>query len=211
MTTGNDWADARRVESWAAEVRVNLLRLAALLAFYVRHLVFYLFQDDSSDQGAYHARVTVLAVTWAAAAAVLHYFLARRLITPAVKYVSASWDVLLTTALLAITFEGPRSPLTILYLLIIASTTLRLSLPLVYATTLASVAGYLVVLGHFVFFVIGAEAYYANPQLSEMRRYEFILVLGMGTMGLLAGQSVRQARRLVRGYAVAVSEPEEQP
>jgi hypothetical protein len=73
------------------------------------------------------------------------------------------------------------------------------------------VAGYLVVLGHYVFFVIGAETYYADPQLPGMRRYEVILVLGMGMMGLLAGQSVRQARRLVRGYAVAVSETEEQP
>jgi hypothetical protein len=33
------WADARRVEAWAGEVRVNLIRLVAVGVFYGQHLV----------------------------------------------------------------------------------------------------------------------------------------------------------------------------
>jgi hypothetical protein len=33
------WADARRLESWAGEARLNLIRAAALLVFYGYHLM----------------------------------------------------------------------------------------------------------------------------------------------------------------------------
>src|SRR4051812_33964521 len=41
------WDDARRLEAWAGEVRVNLVRVAALVAFYGYHLLnVYALSDD---------------------------------------------------------------------------------------------------------------------------------------------------------------------
>ena len=213
VSSSDRWEDARRVEGWAGEVRVNLLRLAAILAFYGHHLVnVYLLQDDPDVRGAYHATVTALVVAWTAAAAVLHLCLTRRRVPPAVKYVSTLLDIVLTTALLAVTPAGPTSALLVLYFLIIASAPLRLSLPLVYVATLASMAGYVVLLGHYAYVVVGAERYYSEPELRVPHSFEVIFLLGLGAAGILAGQAVRQARRLVEGHAVAVAEaPEEKP
>ena len=47
------------VEGWAGEVRLNLVRLAALFAFYAFHLVAVFLSRDNPDlAGAYHVKVT---------------------------------------------------------------------------------------------------------------------------------------------------------
>jgi hypothetical protein len=213
VNNGDPWTEARRIEAWAGEVRVNLIRLAALLIFYGHHLVnVYVIQDEPAIQGVYHATVTLLFVAWTTAAAALHLCLTRRWVSPQIKYVSTLWDVALTTVLVAIAPDGPRSALLALYFLIIASTALRLSLPLVYVATFVAMAGYLLVLGYYVFLVVGQERYYASAELRIPRTQQVIWLLGLWAAGALAGQSVRQARRLVRGYVVAVAEePEEKP
>lgn len=51
-TPNEDFAGARRVEAWAGEVRLNLVRLAALTAFYACHLVnVYLKREDTELAG----------------------------------------------------------------------------------------------------------------------------------------------------------------
>ena len=48
------WADARRLEAWAGEVRVNLLRLIGIILFYGRHLVEWaLAPRDAPIRGTY--------------------------------------------------------------------------------------------------------------------------------------------------------------
>jgi hypothetical protein len=213
MNNADRWQDARRVEGWAGEARVNLIRVAAILAFYGHHLAnVYVFEDEPAVQGAYHAVVTMLVIAWTAAAAVLQLCLTRRWVPPSLKYVSTLLDVVLTTVLVAVSPDGPRSALTVLYFLIIASAALRLSLPLVYVAALAAMGAYVLLLGHYTYFVIGAERYYERRDLRVPRSQEIILLLALGAAGILAGQTVRQARRLVRGYDVIVAEgPEGQP
>ena len=81
--------------------------------------------------------------------------------------------------------------------------------PLVWVATLGSMVSYLIVLGHRVFVVHGGlDAYYRSADRVP-RTQELLLGLGLAVAGLLAGQSVRQAQRLVRGYPVAVEEPQE--
>ena len=63
---GDRWEDARRIESWAGETRVNLIRLAAIIAFYGNHLVqVYLLKDDQAVTGSFHAAVTTVIMAWA--------------------------------------------------------------------------------------------------------------------------------------------------
>jgi hypothetical protein len=76
------WAGARRIEEWAGETRVNLFRLAALLAFYAQHLYNVYFGDDPSVAGAFHLGVTALVLAWSGEVVALYLCLARRWLPP---------------------------------------------------------------------------------------------------------------------------------
>jgi hypothetical protein len=204
----NHWEDARRVAAWAGEARVNLVRAVALAAFYAHHLFYvYVRSDDPTVRGPFNAAVSIVVLGWFLAVVVLYVCLSRRWAPPALKYVATAWDLLLLTALLVVNPDGPRSPLMYLYFVLVAASPLRLSLPLVYATTLGAAAGAAAVLGYYVFYRVGAAAYY-DPEkgLRLSRTAEVIYLLSLLTTGLLAGQVVRQARQLFAGYPVTVVE-----
>src|SRR4051794_17012069 len=160
MATDDSWTGALRLESWAGEVRVNLMRSIALAAFYGYHLlnVYVLNPDDPALRGDSNVTVTIITAAWAAAALLLHRLLTRRQVAPLLPFVASGWDLILLTLL--VTRSGPQSPLLVIYFLIVAAAPLRMSLPLVYVTTLGAMAGYLLVLGQYVFVVVGAERYY---------------------------------------------------
>jgi hypothetical protein len=211
MASDEAWTAAQRLEGWAGEARVNLIRIVALGAFYGYHLLnAYLLHDDPALRGRFHLVVTIVAAAWAVAALLLHWFLTRRRVSPLLPFVASGWDLALLTMLLILTQGGPKSPLVVLYFLIIAAAPLRMSLPLVYATTLGAMLAYLLLLGDYVFVVVGAERYYAADFTERIpRTQEVIFLLGLAVAGLLAGQMVRQARRLVHGYPLAIDEGEE--
>src|SRR5262245_37440921 len=196
MSSRTRWEDAQRIEGWAGEIRVNLIRLAALLIFYGHHLVnVFLIQDDPSARGDYHAAVTALVLAWAVAILVVHLCLSRRWVPPALKYATTAWDLFLLTTLLL--FGGDaRSTLALLYFLVIAAAALRLSLPLVYAATLGAMACYAFFLGYVKFWLE------LPPKERLPRPQQIIFLLALGAAGIVAGQMVRQARRLVQGYPV---------
>ena len=200
---GDRWEDARRIESWAGETRVNLIRLAAIIGFYGNHLVqVHLLKDDQAVTGSFHGAVTTVTMAWALEVLALHVCLSRRYVPEALKYVATTCDLVLVTALLVIA-ATPRSMLAVLYFLVIAAAPLRLSLRLVYVTTLGAMAAYILFLGYYKYFVAGLERYAADPERLT-RTNQAIFVHALGAAGLLAGQAVRQARRLVEGYLVAV-------
>ncbi len=193
------WADLRCRESLAGESRANLLRLAAILMFYGHHLAnVFLFADDPTVRGAYHAAVTSLVVAWSLVTLAVYLCVARQWVGAGLKYAVTAADIVLVTLTLCFT-RDPKSMLAALYFLVIASAALRLSLPLVWWATLGSAAGYLAFLGYWRFWL--------QLPLEERlsRRNQVILVLALGFAGLLAGQMLRQARRLVREYPAAVS------
>jgi hypothetical protein len=205
------WADARRLEAWAGETRVNLIRAVALAAFYGHHLLnVYVFKDDPAAGGAFHLAVTAIVIAWTAAVGILYACLSRRRVPPALKFVATAWDLVLVTALVVVSPEGPRSPLVLLYFVVVASAPLRLSLPLVQVATFGAWAAALVALGHHVYFRVGSEAYFAPGSTHRISRTaEVIFLMSLGAVGLLGGQMVRQARRLVQGYPVRVEGPRE--
>jgi hypothetical protein len=191
---------ARRIEAWAGETRVNLIRLAAIVAFYGHHLVnVYILRDDPTVAGSYHLAVTALTLAWASAVVVIHFCLARRWLPPALPYAVTAWDIVLVTALLVLT-RDPFTALAALYFLVIAAAPLRLSLGVVYAATLGSMAAYAFFLGYVKY---GLEV----PDGRRLSRpNQIIFLLALGGAGLLAGQMVRQAARLARGYPVVIDE-----
>src|SRR5437762_3402604 len=170
METDDRWADAQRLEGWAGEIRVNLIRFAAITAFYGNHLLqVYLFRDQGITP-VFHAGVTVVALTWAVAALALHGCLWRHWVPPALKYVATACDILLVTTVLMLSGD-PRTTLAVLYFLVIAAAPLRLSLPLVTAATLGSMTAYLFFLGYLRFGLHLADA----QRLSRPQQIIFLL------------------------------------
>lgn len=202
MSDANRWAGARRIEEWAGETRVNLVRLAALLVFYAHHLYNVYFGDDPSVAGPFHLAVTALVLAWSGEVVVLYLCLARRWVPPWLKYAATAADLVLATSLLMVVAgvtHDAQSWLATLYVLVIAAAPLRLSLPLIYFTTLGSMAAYGFFLGYVKYWLV------LEQRLSRPNQVIFALVLGAA--GILAGQMVRQARRLTAGYPVTVEEP----
>jgi hypothetical protein len=197
------WAGARRIEEWAGETRVNLFRLAAVLVFYAHHLYNVYFGDDPSVAGPFHLAVTALVLAWSGEVVALYLCLARRWVPPWLKYAVTAADIVLVTALLMVVAHvggDARTWLAALYVLVIAAAPLRLSLPLVYVATLGSMAAY----GFFLGYV---KYQLALERISRPNQVIFALVLG--ATGILAGQMVRQARRLSAGYPVTIEEPQD--
>jgi hypothetical protein len=191
------WRDVRRPEAWAGELRVNLIRLLAIVVFYARHLVeFYAAAPDAPVRGVYHGRVTVTVLLWATAAVVLHLILSRRHLPRALPYAAVLLDVLMTTLLCCVA-GGPRTPLVVLYFVIVAGAPLRLSVRIIRTATLAAAGGYLFVVGYYAWHVIGYDRYYATPELRIPRGEQAVIVLALLVTGVFAGQSVRQTRRLI--------------
>jgi hypothetical protein len=202
MANGEQWADARRIEEWAGEVRVNLIRLAAVLVFYGHHLLqHYLFRDEATRDVEYHVLTTLLVVAWSTEVLALHLCLSRRWLPPWLKYAATACDIGLITLLLLLG-QDPHSTLAVLYFLVIGGAALRLSLPLVQAATLGCMAAYAVFQGYFRFWLDVPEGDRVP------RAQQIIFLLALGAAGIIAGQVVRQARRLVHGYPVRVADPE---
>jgi len=167
----------------------------------------YMLRGDPAVQ-AYHTKVTCIVLVWALFAAYLHWMLVRRRVDPALKYVAVIWDLMMVTLLAMASgiTGGPKSSLVLLYFVIVASAPLRLNLGLVWTATLAAMGAYCLVLMYYAWVVIGWSKYYApeNVGLRIPRSTEAIFLLALGAAGLMAGQVVRQARRLVAGYPVMV-------
>lgn len=183
------WNAALKVENWAGELRLNAVRGAAIAAFYGQHLLGYHFFNDGIST-AYHLAVSAITIAWIAAAVALHMCLGRRYHPAWLSYAAVAVDLLLVTTLLMAT-DGPRSALLILYLLVVASSALRLNLNLVRVSTLLAAVAYGAVLVH---------AYEYRPEWIVPRRQQIIFTLAIGCAGLIAGQAVRCAKRLGKDF-----------
>lgn len=187
------WTAAQRVEAWAGETRVNLIRLVAIAAFYAHHLINrHLFHAELPP--GYPGAVTALTVGWTLAALALHSALSRRWNPPALRYAAVAFDALMIAALLAIS-DGPRGPFFLLLFLLIATACLRLDLRLVWTATALAILAYAFACGH--------DRWTRRlPEKERVPRPQQVVVgIGLVAAGLLAGQAVRQARRFARDYA----------
>src|SRR5205807_1738726 len=80
-------------ERWTGEVRVNLVRLIALAAFYIYHLLNYYFLTEPRPSLEYHLAVTAVVITWVALAAGLHLVLLQGWIHPVLPCVITLADI----------------------------------------------------------------------------------------------------------------------
>ncbi len=198
-----EWFIAGRWEEYEGEGRANLLRLIGLTLFYAVELVNYhglnlgFLQMPQVVDRAFHLAVTLLTVAWAMLC--LGILICRRqgIFPFQLKYISTGCDLLLLTAILTLG-DGPRSPLVVVYLLLIVLAALRFSLPLIWLASAGAVAGYLFLLG----FARWGEIPGWNRQDTTVPRYhEVIFILALVLTGVVLGQIIRRVRSLAEFYA----------
>ncbi|KAF0245619.1 MAG: hypothetical protein FD180_1487 [Planctomycetota bacterium] len=199
MSADPVWDGAQYVERWAGEVRVNLLRIVALAAFYGWHLFNYLNKaPDLTPQ--IHFAITAACLVWGLSALAVHLALNRRYCPPALRYGAIAMDALMATTVLLVA-DGPKSPLVVVYFLVVASAALRLDLKAVWVAVLAAVLGYATLCG---------QAKWRRPEMNVPRRAQVTVALALGCAGLVAGQMVRQAKRLARDYGERLTAKDEE-
>lgn len=203
-----------RWEQYAAEMRANMVRCLAIGIFYVVYALHRV--AGSVDSGLLHAlgfdaglhapmdvhiAITCIMLAWVMLAFWIHHLLVRQVFPDWLKYVSTVGDIALLSLTLVLT-SGASSPMVAGYFLVLMMTALRLDLRLVRWTTVASLVGYLVVLGCSKW-PIGLSKTYELPTVP--RYHQMIMLSAILLAGILAGQWVRQARQLLIRVARAVT------
>lgn len=190
------WHVASRLGEIDGEVRANVLRAAGIALFYGTELAAYHGVALGSLGLSYtrsaleHEIISLLAGAWALLSLAVLALVRRRFVPPALKFLTTAGDLVLLTAILA-TSEGPRSPMIVGYLLIVALSATRLSLPLVRAATVGAGMSFVALLG-----IADARAAATLP-----RYHQLVFLLAIGFLGVMLGQIVRRARRVAEEYA----------
>jgi hypothetical protein len=205
------WFIVGRWEEYEGEGRANLLRGIALIAFYSVELINYyglnlgFVQMPQEVDRPFHLAMTMLTLVWATLC--LGVFLCRRQrIFPSwLKFLSTGCDLLLLTTVLTLG-DGPRSPLVVVYLLIIVLAALRFNLALIWCATAGAVAGYLYLLG---FAQWGAIPGWPKGNMHIPRYHQVIFLLALVLTGVMAGQVIRRVRALAEHYATRLQENRE--
>jgi hypothetical protein len=193
------WYIVGRWQEYEGEARANLLRLAAVAAFYAIELINYYGVDlgfirfPKVRDPAFHRTVTAIATAWVLLGLGVHLWLRMRLMPAALKYVATGLDVVLLTLLLMVA-DGPRSPLVIGFFLIPAMATLRFQLRLVWFATIAAMLGYL--------WLLGWAMWIEDVRNVRVPRYhELIFLTALALSGLIQGQVIRRVKSMAAEYA----------
>jgi len=150
----------------------------------------------------YHQKVTALAVAWTMVSLAVLLCLRMRVFPAVLKYASTGCDLLLLTALASVDHgakstapDGPESPLVLVFFLILALASLRVSIGLVWFATLGSMAGYLALVGL-------ADKKWFDQEHAVPVVTQVITVLSLAMTGIVLGQIVRRVRSLAEEYAI---------
>ena len=200
------WFIVSRWQQYEGEARANLLRIAGIGAFYIIEMINHggrlgALQLPQVSTDRFHAAVTALAVAWTMVALATLVCLRRQFFPAGMKFATTACDLVLLTAVLTIA-DGPRSPLLVVYFLVIALAALRLSLPLMWMATLGSMAGYLFLLGYVDYCATAERA----AAMSVPRDYQLIVLVALALAGVILGQVIRRVRTIAEDFARRIAE-----
>jgi hypothetical protein len=193
------WYIVGRWQEYQGEERANLLRLAAVAAFYAIELINYYGVDlgfihlPKVSDAAFHRTVTAIAAAWALLGVGVLLWLRMHLMPEALKYVATGLDAVFLTLLLMVA-DGPRSPLVVGFFLIPAMATLRFRLRLVWFATIAAMLGYIWLLGWAVWIE-------SARNVRVPRYHELIFLTALALSGIIQGQVIRRVKAMAAEYA----------
>ncbi|MFL5328327.1 MAG: hypothetical protein ACJ8C4_05390 [Gemmataceae bacterium] len=201
------WYIAGRREEYEGEGRANLLRIIGITAFYAIELINYyglnlgVVQMPKVVDRSFHLAMTFLTVAWACLALAVLMCRLQGVFPRWLKFVSTGCDIVLLTTILTLA-EGPRSPLVVIYFVIIALAALRFSLPLIWFATAGAGLGYLFLLG---FARWGSVPGWPKSDMSLPRHYQAIFLVALILCGVVLGQVIRRMRGFAEIYSQRLS------
>src|SRR5215472_17218803 len=133
----------QRRQTWAGDVTANRIRLVALAIFTVNEFINYSVLHAVDKR--FHTGSLLIIGLWFMCAAIFVWVLRHHYLPRSSPFLMASVDLLWMTWLLFLA-DGPKSPLIVIYFLIIALSGMRLNPSLSLYTGVAAVFGYLSVL-----------------------------------------------------------------
>jgi hypothetical protein len=175
----------KRRESWAGDKKANRIRLAALALFTINELVNYHVLQVVDRR--FHLGSLLIIGIWGAATMLFSIMLREHIWPRAASYIIVSTDVLLLTWLLLLG-DGPRSPLVVLYFLVIALAGVRVDPAVCLYTAAAATVGY----GAVLEFVKRQK-----PELLVPPYHAVIVALSLLLMGVVMSHLVGRALTLL--------------
>jgi hypothetical protein len=192
------WYIVGRWQEYEGEARANLVRVLAVIAFYVVQLMhFYGYSDRGPAEAAFHQKATAIAAAWTILCVAVLFCLRAHVFPAALKYISSAVDLVLLTALIVLA-AGPQSAIVRAFPIVIAMGALRFSLPLVWFCTLGSMLGYLALVG--LRDEVWFDARHAVPPPEQL-----LTLLCFGLTGIIVGQVIRRVRSMSDEYARRLS------
>jgi hypothetical protein len=200
---GSDWwyVVSRWLE-YEGEMRVALLRVLLVAAFYGVQLVHFLvFSGRTEVERAFQQQVTYLAAAWLFVSLAVLVMLSRRLLYPALKFFTTAADVVLVTAVAALG-AAAASPMVIALGLLIPLAGLRGSLPLVWMATIGSMLAYMCLVG--LRDENWFDADHRTPPVAQM-----VVLLTLAATGITVGQLLRMLRQIAQEMLIRQQRHEE--
>jgi serine/threonine-protein kinase len=172
-----------RLSRWARARPALAATLVALAALYCNHLALIAL-GVSGEGGDFHVFATWLTLTWAAGAVGFQWLVSRPRWNRPGTYAWAALDVVMLTVLL-MRGDGPRSALLVAYLLLIAGTSLRFRVALVWFVTGICLVSYLGMVAHTAWW---------RPALAVGVKESMIFSLSLLILGALQHQLLLRIR-----------------
>lgn len=203
----------------AADVRGNVVRLVAILGFYVIHLLnVYLPQlGTSSVRSAVglegpgvskniHLLVSVIVFAWLMQSLGVHLASMTKPFTRKLALAVIVGDVIWLTAALCVS-TGATGPMVVGYFLIIGLSALRLDLWLIRYATIATILGYLFLLGSSRW----PQGILKEIQIESVPRYhQLMTIVALVLMGVVVGQVVRLGWGILASHLARETSPVEE-
>jgi hypothetical protein len=196
MASQNPTTDLSQLEyaadRWAeyfGELRVAAMRAVAIVGFLlIEELWFHSLAPATDEQRRFHQMALALAAGGLLTSLASWICWKQKYFPAWIPFVTVLIDTLLVTAAAGIG-RGPAATIIVAFFLVIGSTTLRRQLSLVWLATFACMAAYMLLVGSRDPSWFDAE--HVTPLVEQ-----FTWLAGLGAAGLIAGQSVRQAKDL---------------
>jgi hypothetical protein len=192
------WRIAVRWQEYDGELRACLVRVLAVVLFYGIFLTQYRTLAAQEGGTLLHQRVTVIALAWLLLSLGTVLSLLARMLPAWLKYLTTMIDVALLTTLCGIG-HGPNSPMVLGYFLILSMAALRFRIGLIALATLASIAGYMALVGSRD--GVWLDSDHTTPVLQQS-----ITIASLVCVGWVLGQCIYVARRVAMSYQVRTAE-----
>ena len=183
------WLVVSRWLEYEGELRVALLRIVLVAAFYAAQLLhFAVFSERTEAQQVFHRQVTFVAAGWLFVSLAVLVALTRHWLPSWLKFVTVGVDLALLT-LLAALGAGASSPLVYVFWVVIALAGLRCNLPLIWFGTLGAMVAYLVLVGM-------SDPVWFDADHTTAPIEQIVVQLSLAAAGLVVGQLVRMVRQV---------------